>query len=174
MRRLNLVGKKFGQLIVKGFYKIRQGNSYWKCKCTCGKESIVAAHHLKKGDVSSCGCLKSHKHAKGQTGLKILYRTYKRNAKNNHRKFDLSLEEFRQITSQSCTYCGIEPSTISKSKCEHSFYKYNGIDRINSNDGYIKGNVTACCKWCNIAKQDKTVEEFKQHVIRMHDFMGLK
>lgn len=37
---------------------------------------------------------------------------------------------------------------------------HNGIDRIDSNDGYVQGNVVPCCKYCNMAKMDRTQDEF--------------
>lgn len=38
------------------------GQSLWLCKCVCGTEKIVAAHHLKSGNVQSCGCIRSDSH----------------------------------------------------------------------------------------------------------------
>lgn len=29
---------------------------YWKCKCDCGKETVVKGVALKSGNVKSCGC----------------------------------------------------------------------------------------------------------------------
>jgi hypothetical protein len=51
-------GQRFGRLVVVSFVEIRQGNAYWLCHCDCGNEHIAAAHHLKKGGVTSCGCAK--------------------------------------------------------------------------------------------------------------------
>lgn len=49
----NLTGRKFGRLTVIG----REGSG-WKCKCSCGCETVVYANDLICGDVKSCGCLR--------------------------------------------------------------------------------------------------------------------
>jgi hypothetical protein len=179
MERLSIVEKRFTKLIVIKFSHIKNGNSYWKCKCACGNTKIVAGYHLKNGDTKSCGCLKIYKHPEGMTGLNTLYRTYKRNALKNNRTFSLTIEEFKEITSKDCFYCGIKPSTVAKTiwdikdknKLNHTVYNYNGIDRIDSTKDYEKTNIVPCCKWCNIAKSNKTVSEFKEHIFKMYDYL---
>lgn len=38
--------------------------------------------------------------------------------------------------------------------------QYNGLDRVDSNLGYVAGNVVPCCRWCNQAKSSRPVGEF--------------
>ena len=57
MRRLDLVGQKFGRLLVTKFTETRNGNLYWETLCDCGNKSVVAGMSLKKGTTRSCGCL---------------------------------------------------------------------------------------------------------------------
>lgn len=33
-----------------------EGRARWKCKCKCGKETIVLGKHLRSGNTKSCGC----------------------------------------------------------------------------------------------------------------------
>ena len=33
---------------------------WWKCKCDCGNEVLVASSSLRKGLTNSCGCMKSY------------------------------------------------------------------------------------------------------------------
>ena len=55
---LNLSGKKFGELTVIEKSNIRKSNRVsWRCKCSCGKETIVITNHLTSGHTQSCGCL---------------------------------------------------------------------------------------------------------------------
>jgi hypothetical protein len=72
MKRLNLVGKKFKRLKVIEFSEVKNGNSYWKCLCDCGNICIVSGGALKKA-TSSCGCIKTYKHAPAETGINTLY-----------------------------------------------------------------------------------------------------
>lgn len=57
--QLNLLGQRFGKLLVieKTKEKDNHGNCYWKCKCDCGNEIVVTATSLNTGNTQSCGCL---------------------------------------------------------------------------------------------------------------------
>ena len=176
---IKTIGKKFGHLRIIDFAYIKQTNSYWKCSCDCGNEKIISLNKLKSGDTHSCGCLKVYKHRLGQTGFNKIYSIYKRRAKKENRSFDLNREEFKHITSQNCFYCGESPSMnsvsdtiIDKNKKEYTLYRYNGLDRIDANKGYEKNNIVPCCKWCNYAKRNKIVEEFKKHIIKMYNHLN--
>lgn len=54
----DLSGQKFNKLLVleRDFSKT---HVVYKCLCDCGNITYVDARHLKKGDISSCGCIKS-------------------------------------------------------------------------------------------------------------------
>lgn len=57
---LNLIGKRFGKLIVLEQTNIRKNkNVVWKCQCDCGNITYVTTNSLTKGDTKSCGCIKS-------------------------------------------------------------------------------------------------------------------
>lgn len=88
----------------------------------------------------------------------------------------LTIEQFISLSTSKCTYCGIEGSNIVRSirKGEEDvFIKINGIDRIDSNLTYTFSNSVSCCKICNIMKNDLTVEEFQEHLIRIHKHLSL-
>lgn len=59
MARLDLTGKKFERLFVKGFAYIKDGRTFWTCVCDCNpdKEIIVMGKYLTNGETKSCGCL---------------------------------------------------------------------------------------------------------------------
>lgn len=53
----NLIGKKFGKLIVisrKGIYN-KTGQIIWECKCKCGRMSFPLGTNLLLGSTTSCG-----------------------------------------------------------------------------------------------------------------------
>ena len=58
MRKLNLVGVRFGRLKVVAAYGTT-GMLYttWLCECDCGEQKLVYTHLLRAGSVKSCGCL---------------------------------------------------------------------------------------------------------------------
>lgn len=81
------------------------------------------------------------------------YGHYKSGAKGRNLCFDLTLEEFKDITSQPCTYCG-----------EFSAYfddvGISGVDRIDSSKGYVINNVIPCCEMCNKMKSNYDVHDW--------------
>ena len=53
----DLTGQHFGRLTVIGDGgKNKKGRQYWRCRCTCGNETLVEESHLKAGHTKSCGC----------------------------------------------------------------------------------------------------------------------
>lgn len=55
----DLTGKRFGLLTVKkraGTLE-KDRRALWKCKCDCGKYTLVRAVDLKSENTKSCGCL---------------------------------------------------------------------------------------------------------------------
>lgn len=82
------------------------------------------------------------------------YTRYKDSANQRDLHFDISLEYFATYWQQPCHYCGDPIETI-------------GIDRINSNLGYVEGNLRSCCRFCNIAKNDNTEAFFKDKLFKI-------
>ena len=59
---IDMTGKVYNDLTVISFHHFdKKRNSYWLCKCSCGKEKIVRRNHLLSGEVGSCGCKKNEK-----------------------------------------------------------------------------------------------------------------
>ena len=67
---------------------------------------------------------------------------------------DLTFQDFVNYSQMNCHYCGIEPNNKKKNIYWH------GIDRINNNLGHIKTNIVTCCKRCNFAKSNLSLEDF--------------
>lgn len=56
--KLNLSGQRFGKLFVVDYSPEKKRESYYKCVCDCGNETVVRGSSLTKGDTKSCGCLR--------------------------------------------------------------------------------------------------------------------
>lgn len=60
--KTDLIGKRFGKLVVVSLYSNASRNPptarKWLCKCDCGNEVIVIGRNLGSGNTQSCGCLK--------------------------------------------------------------------------------------------------------------------
>src|SRR6266403_1453623 len=106
--------------------------------------------------------------APGHAATTRLIGVYKWNAKVKGIPFTLSREEFSALIQSPCHYCGAEPSAIKRGKDIWSPLIYNGIDRVENLLGYAVGNAVACCKTCNIAKRDLSVQEFLEWATRIY------
>jgi hypothetical protein len=80
----------------------------------------------------------------------VNYSDYKLRANRNELEFDLSKSFFNEKIKESCYLCGKQISTTHK----------NGLDRFDSNKGYIETNVNSCCGNCNMIKRDYIYEVF--------------
>lgn len=178
----DITGKSFGRLKVISYHSsIQYGSSKkknWRCICTCGNEVLVNTGALTSGNTKSCGCLHSeisvtnsinsrHKLAKKNSGYTTIYNRYICNARDRNLEFSLSKIEFIELLNSNCYYCNIEPSAI----YDKNYYniKYNGVDRIDNNIGYTTSNVVACCKFCNIAKNNNSLDDFLSWINRLID-----
>jgi predicted SprT family Zn-dependent metalloprotease len=169
-RRLLIKGQKFGKLTAispTGEVNKRR-YAIWIFRCDCGKEVKRIASHIiemaNRGLEPNCGkqsCSGHNKMPGIEAGLRDRYRIYRRNAAIRGLEWRLTIDEVRDLMAGNCYYCGTPPSMISQARSGgHWHFVYNGIDRLNSNQGYLPGNVVTCCKNCNMAKRDMPYEEF--------------
>jgi hypothetical protein len=86
--------------------------------------------------------------------ISMSYKRYKHNAKKKRKLFNISEVEYINITKHNCYLCGKKNTNVHK----------NGIDRIDSNIGYIFDNCRSCCSICNYIKNKY---DLTQLLIRM-------
>lgn len=182
---VNRVGERYGRLEVIEYVGVSAKTGkyrLWKCKCDCSNEVIVSYRELAKGDTRSCGCLfkevlrqkqRGITKSVGESALNQLYYSYQRNARTRKYSFDLTKEQFRELTQSNCYYCGLPPSQETHIQpLTNGGYTYTGIDRINNDMGYTIGNVRPCCKFCNSAKGVLSEQEFYAWVLRVLTRIG--
>lgn len=104
-----------------------------------------------------------------------LYRKYKESARKRRLLFELSYEDFVDITQHECYLCGVKPSQVyihdrGKKVYVRSPFTYNGIDRILNEVGYVTGNLAASCGTCNMAKRFLDIETFLKYIKRAYKF----
>lgn len=85
------------------------------------------------------------------------YQDYKNTAKKRGIEFKLTEEEFLLFWQKPCRYCGSEMITI-------------GLDRVDSDMGYIIDNIVPCCRTCNWMKKNIPKEIFIEHCRKIVTF----
>lgn len=78
--RIDMSGKRYGKLQVKGYVYTQNRRAFWICICDCGKIATVEGSKLRNGHTQSCGCYAHEKAAERLTshGLskKTIYRPW--------------------------------------------------------------------------------------------------
>jgi hypothetical protein len=55
--RAQIIGKRYGRLVVVGYVRGAGGLSLARCKCDCGQVCCVRPTNLRSGNSQSCRCL---------------------------------------------------------------------------------------------------------------------
>ena len=154
-KRLKLEGKIFGRLTVIELAYVKNHKTYWRCRCTCENETIVAGSSLTSNHVISCGCRKKEteqencfKATHGLRGTRI-YHTW-RDMKN--RCLNPNYAKFYNYGGRGITVCEEWKNNFV------TFYNWamaNGytdeltIERTDVNGNYCPEN----CTWIPMEKQ---------------------
>jgi len=134
----------------------------WRCVCKCGKAATVLGTSLRRGETRSCGCIQAV--SRQHLALNAVYHQYKASAKRRGLSFELSKPTLEAFIAGTCVYCGRKPRERSIDKSKGLRLAYNGLDRVVNEYGYTTGNVVPCCPQCNYAKNNRTLEEFKEWI----------
>jgi hypothetical protein len=170
----NLVGMRFGRLLVTAQTDSKHNRTRWVCVCDCGKTCISTSRALQHDNRKSCGCLRidmakdkrrdprmDTSLPEGEAAFNVLYGIYSRNAYDRSLTFELSKDQFRKLTKQNCFYCDSAPTRVfTNSGLCKSKYICNGIDRKDNHIGYVITNCVTCCKACNQMKSNLSFSEF--------------
>lgn len=166
---IDRTGQRYGKLSVIGFAGTESGHARWRCRCDCGAETVISAGSLLKA--VGCGCMQTGPRvdrAPGATARLRILQQYQRGARSRGFVWELSDEDFDSLTSSDCHYCGQPPSTVFRAgKYEGGSFTYNGLDRRDPAQGYVRENVLPCCPFCNRAKSDMSYEDFMVWTLRL-------
>lgn len=160
-------------------------NKTWIVRCVCGDLKRFWKLSAVTGQ-KTCGCgtdvLGYTKEQRRM--LNSRYHSYKSGALKRGLVWNLTYEEFGTVSALDCAYCGMPPVKVNYFENSPSLQKespfrdwskytilFNGIDRIDSAEGYYLDNCNPCCSYCNRAKSDLTFEEFKTHIERVYKWL---
>jgi hypothetical protein len=121
----------------------------------------------------------NRKYSYEETSFRGLYNRHEQSARSRKLSFNIPFEDFVSLTSSHCFWCKKEPferyntkeskngytqDTFKGNQRTEGWILYNGLDRIDTEVGYELGNVNPCCKWCNFARNTRTMDEFKNWI----------
>lgn len=92
---------------------------------------------------------------------KTVWCDYQISARRKECSFNLAGEQFLELITGTCFYCGRVPIENTKRiNGQRRTFEWNGIDRKDNAQGYTVENCVTCCKQCNYAKHGMSYDEF--------------
>lgn len=154
MPRINLVGQRFGRLIVTSRAPSKPGQSRWGCQCDCGNVTEVHSYHLKSGNTRSCGCFSIERARETKTihGLtkSKLYSVW---VDMKKRCYNLSHPDYINYGARGITVCDEWRNSFVAFSADMGTSPGAGysIERRDNNKGYSKDN----CYWATAKEQSR-------------------
>ena len=143
-----LNGSRFGRLVVQSW----AGNSSWICLCDCGRKSIVLTANLKRGNTTSCGCVKRIKSSKRATthGLSktLAYKSWTSMVARCHRPSGRAYAQYGAKGIKVCDEWRRDPAAFIAHVGQPPTPEHT-LDRIDNSKGYEPGNV----RWATAIEQ---------------------
>jgi len=155
--KVDLIGRRFGALVVTEFFGEYMGLWAWKCRCDCGNNGIFQRARLINGDAKSCGCMKwktsKFPEYKAFDGMKDRCRNEKSKDYASYGGRGISVcERWLESFNNFYTDMGDRPSE------NHS------IERKDNNGNYEPDN----CKWATKSEQQRNLR------VRKNSSSGVK
>jgi hypothetical protein len=181
------IGDKVGGFVVVDNKYVGK-NRTWVCRCRCGEDKVFwKISAIAKQKSCGCGTDDAGLTAKQRRSMLSRMHGYKAGARSRGLSWELTYEEFVSVSTGNCFYCNAKPKvwdcvsnapSVRKDSpnifAEDYAIKFSGVDRLNSDMGYINGNVVACCTRCNRAKNDMTLDEFTDHIKKVYTWLSQK
>jgi len=165
--KLDLSGQKFNKLTVVSPAPKRSNRAEWICKCDCGNEVIAHTNNLKNGKTNRCiqcrklesrGSLNHNWAGCGNLSGYHFSRIVTR-ARNADLIITVTIKDLWDLYTRQDGKCALTGTSIDfgdryGKECTAS------LDRIDSGQGYILGNVQWLHKDVNIMKWDLSTNDF--------------
>lgn len=137
-------GQRFGRLTV--VEQVDRGNraAKWRCRCDCGKETVVAGSTLREGLTRSCGCYRRDLMYNGYGELSGSYWTRViRGAKSRNLAVEVTIQQAWELFLSQDGKCALtgQPIHIARDLTRKRKTHTASFDRIDSSRGYTLDNV---------------------------------
>ena len=161
----DLIGQRFGRLVVVAAAPAISRNNVWWCQCDCGERKSIRTGALRSGRVHSCGCLRrqmlsamNKRH--GQATHRARSRLYKAWCAMKTRCLNPKYGGFKNYGGRGI---GIAPewlndfSRFAQDVGEPPFPKAT-LDRVDNDGDYRPGNV----RWATRAEQNRNQRQHQR------------
>lgn len=149
---IDLVGKRFGRLLVVSRADCRAGSTHrrWNCVCDCGNACIKVGYYMVHGDTVSCGCFLREMVSKRS-------KTHGRSKSPEYVNWAMMMQRCRPESKDAHIYHDRGIGVCDRWKSFENFYadmglrpsKNSSIDRVDNAKGYEPGN----CRWASPKQQ---------------------
>lgn len=160
-----------GGIIVDGPQQFKPENKKgyvkWKVRCpNCKTETWKFSNTLTKLKYPCKKCYDNSMKLYDDEGpaIRKAFMSLKTNAKSRKLAVNISENEFFKIAKNPCIYCGEKPTEKTPPKKWQVPTYLNGIDRVDNSIGYTLENSVPCCRQCNWAKRDLTLQEWNNWI----------
>lgn len=157
-----MLDKDFGSWHVVSFIKKKGKESYWLCRCDCGKERVQKRSTLTSGNSTQCmSCAQRNR----DEFPFFIYSKIRENAKKRKIDFDVTqsyLYDLFLSQERRCSFTGWQISFATNVISHSHRGSTASLDRIDSALGYVEGNVRWVHKHINWMKRDHDDPYFLQ------------
>lgn len=155
---------------ILGIVKTKSGRSQYKTKCTiCGLIAHVrVSRYDENANCKHCLLIERNRAGLGRGAIgryvtKTFFNYFRFGAKRRGVLFEVDVDYLNEIWTGYCAISGMEILAPTTTDGDGNFRRKSAtasLDRIDSNHGYIKGNVQWVHKSINIMKNGFSQEEF--------------
>jgi hypothetical protein len=161
MKRETLAGKTFGKWKVFGWDSAK---GKWITHCECGQWGVHTRTTLEREESTQCMKCYTRRIPVNESAFNAVWNDYVQQSRRRKRTWSLTKDEARGLFSQSCFYCGNEPSAIKTIPNGRGSFTFNGIDRVDNALDYVYSNCVPCCRVCNFMKREMSTADFLDHI----------